>query len=482
MNLLNKIRRITTETSEIARKVKVTSVVPFLTLSFLLAISASAFGQTNSIAATAQTQTPPKTWIDADTGHRVTRLTDEPNSRALPSGHIAFTPDGLDMIYVSPRGIHVLNLATLQTKLLVSSDRVHDVLVGTKTRRVFFTSLGVYVRVVDIDSGQQSIVSHSQYPPISHLLSVNADETLLVGTSIDPHDAIKESSFEMQALNEAHEQIEANPSISLSRAEVDQNAKRMRLEAHIPQEMFTFNLQTGEVRTILKGTDWLNKVQFSPTDPSLILYKHETPYWNTEVDRIWTIRADGTQNQMLYQRAIPGEIATHAFWSRDGKTIWYELQKPIANQPASTDHYLVGYDVATGKRRYFHMDELEYSINYDTASKDSIFCGSGQQSKPVHKDASADIQNSESGEWIEVLHPILNNREIDSNMKDANSFHRDRLVNIFNNHTSYARSRFASEVRFSPDDRLVIFTTDALSTPNERTGRSSTYVYAVEVN
>jgi oligogalacturonide lyase len=337
------------------------------------------------------------------------------------------------------------------------------------------------VRVVDIDTGQATLVSKSQYPPVSDLLSVNADETLLVGTTIDPHDVLKVLDFKSKAAQEVHEQVKANPANLPSRDEEEQNAKRMRLEAHVPEEMFTFNLQTGEVRTILKGTDWLNKVQFSPTDPDLILYKHEAPYANTEVDRIWTIRADGTQNQMLHQRAIPGEIVTHEFWSHDGKTIWYELQKPIAKQPASTDHYLVGYDVATGKRRYFHMDELEYSINYDAASNDSLFCGSGQQSKPTHGSEPIDSQLSRNGEWIEVLHPILSNGDIGANMQNANSFRRERLVNIFNNHTNYAHPRFVSEVRFSPDNRLVIFTTDALSTP-EKSGHTPTYVYAVEVN
>ena len=419
-----------------------------------------------------------KTWIDEDTGHRVTRLSDEPNSRALPSGHYAFTSDGLDMIYVSPHGIHVLNLATFKSKLLVSSDRVHNVVVGTKTRRVFFTSLGLYVRMVDIDTGQVTRVSDSPYPLDSVFHSVNADETLLVGTTIEMHAKLNFEHSELKASQERLEQIKAHHSPSID--EVEQNAKKRRLEAHLPEEMFTFNLQTGEVRTILKGTDWLNKVQFSPTDPELILYKHEAPYANTEVDRIWTIRADGTQNQMLHQRLIPGEIATHEFWSRDGKTIWYELQKPIAKQPASTDHYLVGYDVASGKRRYFQMDELEYSINYDAASDDSLFCGSGQQSKPTPGDATADRKIHVNGEWIEVLHPILND-DIGANTKDANSFRRERLVNIFNNRKYTTSPWFASEVRFSPDDRLVIFTSDALSKP-DKYGHTPTYVYAVEVN
>jgi oligogalacturonide lyase len=479
MILQNKIRRFTTEASRIARKASATVVVPLLALSFLLASATSIYGQANSTAATAQTQTQPKTWIDADTGHRITRLTDEPNSEALLSGRSAFTPDGLDMIYVSPRGIHVLNLATLKTKLLVSSP-VHNVLVGTKTRRVFFTRNSIYIFAIDIDSGRETRVDGitknviPKFPLRYVFFSVNADETLLVGTSIDSDDVQKDFlHFKMKATQEEHEHLKANPAYPLSSDEVEQNAKRMYLEAHIPEGMFTFNLQTGEVRTILKGTDWLNKVQFSPTDPNLILYKHEAPYANTEVDRIWTIRTDGTQNQMIHQRMIPGEIATHAFWSRDGKTIWYELQKPIPNPPASTDHYLVGYDLATGKRRYFHMDQFEYSINYDAAISDSLFCGSGQQSNPTHGKTPADSHLPGNGEWLEILHPILNNGGSGASTQDAISFRTERLINIFNNHTSYRHPRYVSEVRFSPDDRLVIFTSDILG---------PTYVFAVEVN
>jgi oligogalacturonide lyase len=84
-----------------------------------------------------------------------------------------------------------------------------------------------------------------------------------------------------------------------------------------------------------------------------------------------------------------------------------------------------------------------------------------------------DSQTPGSGEWIEIFHPILNNGDIGTNTQNANSFRRERLVNIFNNHTRYGHPRFVSEVRFSPDDRLVIFTSDMFG---------PTYVFAVEVN
>ena len=55
---------------------------------------------------------PPKTWVDKDTGHRVWRLSDEPNSGGFYFNVNAYTPDGKQMVYTAPDGIHVLDLAT----------------------------------------------------------------------------------------------------------------------------------------------------------------------------------------------------------------------------------------------------------------------------------------------------------------------------------------------------------------------------------
>jgi oligogalacturonide lyase len=488
MYMLNKIRRFTTETSEYAWKASVTRVVPLFALSMMLAASTSAFGQADTTATTPQTQTPPKTWIDADTGHRVTRLTDEPNSEALLPSQNAYTPDGLDMIYASPEAIRALNLATLRTKLIVSGN-VHHPIVGTRTRRVFFTRESIDLYAVDIDTRQ--VKRLAALPPLAVIRSVNADETLLVGTNIEPG-ARDFTQFLGDAWKEATEETRKNPTANRNSKEigvdVKQKAMKMRLEAKIPEEIFTVNLQTGEVRTILKGTDWLHKVQFSAMDPDLILYEHNAPYENTEVDRIWTIRADGTQNHMVHQRAFPEESANRQFWSPDGKTIWYEVQRPAPNNPTWADHDMVGYDVATGKRRYYHMDQLQYSVYYGAGNSEGLFCGSGHRSKTVHGDAPTDGQILWSGEWIEVLYPIFNNGDVGTNTQDTKWFHfynptsvtgsnvkytgwfrRERLVNMYNNDYT----KFEPEVRFSPDNRYVIFTSNMFG---------PTYIFAVEVN
>ena len=62
---------------------------------------------------------PPRSWVDKDTGHRVWRLSDEPNSGAFYFNVNAFTPDLKQMVYNSPDGIRVLDLATMTTRMLV---------------------------------------------------------------------------------------------------------------------------------------------------------------------------------------------------------------------------------------------------------------------------------------------------------------------------------------------------------------------------
>ena len=51
-----------------------------------------------------------------------------------------------------------------------------------------------------------------------------------------------------------------------------------RLEQHLPMTLFTLNTKTGEVKTFFHSTDWLNHLQFSPTDPTVLMFCHEGPW------------------------------------------------------------------------------------------------------------------------------------------------------------------------------------------------------------
>ncbi len=99
-----------------------------------------------------------------------------------------------------------------------------------------------------------------------------------------------------------------------------------RLAAKIPMSLYTINIKSGEVKTFHPATDWLNHVQFSPTDPTLMMFCHEGP-WH-KVDRIWTIRTDGSELKKIHTRTMDMEIAGHEFFCPDGNYILYDLQTP----------------------------------------------------------------------------------------------------------------------------------------------------------
>src|SRR6202044_3243803 len=103
-----------------------------------------------TLTSLSRAQEPPKTWVDKDTGHRVWRLSDEPNSGGFYFNINAYTPDNKQMIYTAPDGIHVLDMDTRATKLLVANPKqpdgspaegrapgvVHAMVVGHKTNSV----------------------------------------------------------------------------------------------------------------------------------------------------------------------------------------------------------------------------------------------------------------------------------------------------------------------------------------------------------
>ncbi len=149
--------------------------------------------------------------------------------------------------------------------------------------------------------------------------TVNADETLAAGTYI-----------EGSAGEDYGEQRVNPPGMSGPLVQPVNKGEMMerRLAARLPLVLFTVDLKTGKMRELLHNTDWINHLLFSPTDPGLLMYCHEGP-WH-KVDRIWTIRTDGSENQLIHTRTMAMEIAGHEFWGADGKTIWYDLQRPRA--------------------------------------------------------------------------------------------------------------------------------------------------------
>ncbi|MDZ4798720.1 MAG: oligogalacturonate lyase family protein [Bryobacteraceae bacterium] len=224
--------------------------------------------------------------------------------------------------------------------------------------------------------------------------------------------------------------------------------------ARLPMAMFTMNLQTGEVKVIHKATDWLNHLLFSPTDPKMLMFCHEGP-WH-KVDRIWTIRTDGTQLTKIHTRTMAMEIFGHEFWSPDGKTIWYDLQTPRGE-----DFWIAGYNLETKRRAWYHLNRNEWSIHFNVTRDEKLFCGDGGDPGQVAK--------APDGQWIYLFRPeLLANRGIDDEkFVQPGVFRAEKLVNM-----SKHNYRLEPNVSFTPDRKWVVFRSNMFG---------PTYVFAAEV-
>ncbi len=386
---------------------------------------------------------PPKTWIDPDTHHRVVRLTDEPGSASLYFNQNGYTPDGKKLVYTTPNGISTFDLETHAVKPVVEG-RVRIIEVGHKTASVFYTK-GPSVFVTNIDTGATREIA--KLPERSSVVTVNADETLLAGTYTEAQGPSGNAyaSPVRSAQSEQSHPLDQPPNKGQMMEE--------RLAARIPMGMFVMNTTTGEVKTIHKSTDWLNHLLFSPTDPTLLMFCHEGP-WH-KVDRIWTIRTDGSQITKVHTRTMTMEIFGHEFWGADGKTIWYDLQTPRGE-----DFWLAAYRVDTGERTWYHLQRNEWSIHFNVTRDGALFCGDGGD--------PGQVAHAPDGEWIYLFRPeLLPERGATKAEITPGVLHAEKLVNM-----SKHQYKLEPNVSFSPDSKWVIFRSNMFG---------PTYVFAVEV-
>jgi oligogalacturonide lyase len=386
----------------------------------------------------AQTQ-PPRTWVDPATGHRIVRLTDEPGSASLYFNQNWFTPDGKKLVYTSPTGIYTLDLATHAAKQVVEG-RVRLVEAGKKTASVYYIKTGA-IYCADTETGAAREIA--KLPPNGSVSTVNADETLIAGTYTEApgpsNNAYSAPGQQAQSLDQP-----ANKGQMMEE----------RLAAHIPMGMFVIDTKTGASQTILRSTDWLNHLLFSPTDPTLLMFCHEGP-WH-KVDRIWTIRTDGSRLTKVHTRTMAMEIFGHEFWSTDGKTIYYDLQTPRGE-----DFWLATYGVETGERTWYHLQRNEWSIHFNVSADGKLICGDGGDPGQVAK--------APDGEWIYLFRPepIANRGIDDKGLIRSGVLHAEKLVNM-----SQHKYTLEPNVRFTPDAKWVLFRSNMFG---------PTYVFAVEV-
>jgi oligogalacturonide lyase len=147
-----------------------------------------------------------------------------------------------------------------------------------------------------------------------------------------------------------------------------------------------------------------------------------------EVDRIWTIHTDGTGLKLMHQRSMDMEIAGHEFWSRDGKTIWYDLQTP-----RSQVFWIAGVNIDTGDRTRYHLERDWWSVHYNISHDNKMFAGDGGD--------PGQVAFAKDGMWINLF-----------KVQADGSVSREKLVNM-----SKHDYHLEPNVTFTPDDKWVVF-------------------------
>lgn len=389
---------------------------------------------------------PPTDWIDPDTGHRVVRLSVEPGSQTLYFHDNAYTPDGDKYVFSSPSGIMLVDVTSLGTSppkpaLIVPS--AGGAYVARRTREVYFTrrppgaarqaggAAPSPVYAYNVDTRQTRVVPHARRTLI------NADETFTVTpvraedpTGRTPRPAPRPARPQLARMFPGKTMAELTPAQQYAVTKEEGLARR----ALDPEGMaFVFtDLKTGRADTTGYQYGWLNHMQFNPKDPDLLLYCHEGT-WH-EVDRIWTIRTDGSGMTLRHKRSMDMEIAGHEFWSWDGRTIWYDLQTP-----RSEVFWIAGVNVATGAHTRYKVDRDAWSVHYNVSRDDSLFMGDGGD--------ETQVAFSPNGRWINLF-----------TVQRDGTLKREKLVNMAKHNYVTGRGGVEPNGSITPDKRWVIFT------------------------
>lgn len=362
----------------------------------------------------------PNEWIDKDTRHKVIKLTRKPGRNSSFYFHNNPFVDGKMVFYSyddNGKQLHTVDLYTLDTEQITKqSSPMTGEIVGAKTKKVYY-QIKDSVFSTDLTTRATALVFVFPNDFKASITTLNADETLLAGA---------------RSTEAEREIFKNNPNKS--------DYFNKIYEAKLPRTLFTINVNTGQLNKLWTDSAWLNHIQFSPTDPNLLMFCHEGP-WH-KVDRMWTITLDKKEIKKIHTRTMDMEIAGHEWFAPDGKTIWFDLQTP-----RSVQFFVAGTDVNTLQQKKYALTRNEWSIHYNINNQQTLFCGDGGD--------SGQVARAKDGMWIYLFHP------------EGSKFRSEKLVNMKNHNY-----KLEPNVHFSPDGKWVIFRANFEGQEN---------VYAVEI-
>ncbi|MHA6723934.1 oligogalacturonate lyase family protein [Sphingomonas sp. RS2018] len=408
---------------------------------------------------------PPREWVDAKTGHRIVRLSPDGGGGKLYFYKNSFTPQGDLMAMSVPDGIAVVDLKTRKLRTLVKNTRA-ELMFTARTSRTLFYSVSDpgdaqpmdrprTIFAVDIDSERTRRVARM---PNGQLNSMNADDTLILGFVAYGSQPLQPGLADVRnrKFDQAEYAATGPDGKPLNFAKAKGVRMLQRWAARYPMEIFVLDVKTGERRVIHKTNEWIGHTQFSPTDPTRLIFCHEGP-WD-RVDRMWTMRVDGSDLRRTHDRTMNFEIFGHEWFGADGREVYYDLQTPRGQV-----FWVASVDLATGKRIYRSVDRNDWGVHFNRSADGRLFASDGGDADMV--------AHAPDGKWLSLLRPEpLPDAEPENYRDDlitCEVMRRERLVNM-----SAHDYRLEPNLTFTPDGRSLVFVSNM---------HGANHVYAVEV-
>jgi oligogalacturonide lyase len=384
-------------------------------------------------------KTMPDEWIDKDTHHKVIKLSRIEGSNMSFYFHNNPFVENEMVFYNSSnqkkaeedenkkfevyklntrnKQLYALDLSTLKaTQLTDHPVSMNGEIVSAKRKEAFY-QVADSVFAVNIETKKERLVYVFPADFKAGITTVNADGTLLAGAWSED----KEKDL-----------FKKNPE--------KKDYFNIIYEAKLPRTLFTVNIKTGQLNKIFTDSAWLNHIQFSPTDPALLMFCHEGP-WH-KLDRIWTIDINTKKVTLMHKRTMDMEIAGHEWIGASGNTIWFDLQ-----QPKGETFFVAGASLKTGKEIKYQLERNEWSVHFTSSPDEKLFAGDGGDPGAVAK--------APDGQWVYLFTPT------------RDKFISEKLVNM--KHHQY---KLEPNVHFSPDAKWIIFRANFEGIEN---------VYAVEI-
>ncbi len=395
-------------------------------------------------------QIPPTDWIDPATGHRVLRLSGDDGGSSLYFHQNAYTPKGDKLVFNTRAGIAAVDL----TKLGKEPVKAEVVVPGARAIAMAWRTPDVYYRQSGTLYATNLKTKTTRPLTTAGGTVVNADETLVLGVERDPDAAAKVKELGLPML------------VTADLVRRDEPAGRLRPGGRSLALVVT-DIKSGAAKKIHYATEWLNHLQASPADPHRLLFCHEGA-WH-QVDRVWTIRTDGTGLRLLHRRTMRYEIAGHEFFSHDGKWVWYDLQTP-----RSKEFWLAGVNLETGARLRYPIAREHWSVHYNISRDGKLFAGDGGGPASVANRTplpeARPLDPPGNGQWIYLFAPTdgpAESIQVGGATVQVGKLAVRQLADL-----SKHDYRLEPNVTITPDNKWVVFRSNM---------HGPTHVYAVEV-